>query len=249
MPSGPDSCLIRLRRAELECARPYFEHAARVLEIGGGSGYQASILKSWGCQVTSIDITRAANECSYHPVCIYDGVRIPAGRDQFDIVFSSNVLEHVERLPELLRDTDRVLKPMGLAIHILPTSSWRLWTSLTHYPHLVKVLLGLPFAKDRTNDAGPAHTALKKYGFSDFVRRVIFAPPHGIHSSAIGELYYFRKSHWSRLFKENGFDSIQTTFTGVYYSGNVLIPTLSIKTRKRLSTLAGSSTCMFILKH
>ena len=60
-----------------------------------------------------------------------------------DVVFSSNVLEHVAAIDAFLDETARVLKPEGRAIHILPTPAWRGWSMLTYYGWLAKRVLGL----------------------------------------------------------------------------------------------------------
>ncbi len=55
--------LEALRRTELQAVRAWFPPHARVLEVGGDTGYQASLLASWGCNVASVDIP----EPPYHP--------------------------------------------------------------------------------------------------------------------------------------------------------------------------------------
>ena len=74
------------RRAELAAVERFFAPTSRVLEIGGGSGWQASIMASWGCDVQSIDIEPHAKP--HHPVARYDGRAIPFETATFDIVFS-----------------------------------------------------------------------------------------------------------------------------------------------------------------
>ena len=121
-----DDLLEKLRRAEIESVREWFRPGTRVLEIGGGSGWQASLIASWGCEVVSIDVAdRPAPPVQYFPVQTYDGEHIPFPDDSFDLVVSSNVLEHVRALVPLLAETRRVLRPGGQAVHILPSSSRR----------------------------------------------------------------------------------------------------------------------------
>lgn len=95
--------LLLVRHAEIEAVRRWLTPGTRVLEIGGGNGYQAGIIASWGCEVHSIDVSQALDHMKgYYPVGEYDGERIPFPQESFDTVFSSNVLEHVERLPDML---------------------------------------------------------------------------------------------------------------------------------------------------
>ncbi|MGH7963425.1 MAG: class I SAM-dependent methyltransferase, partial [Candidatus Binatia bacterium] len=100
--------LERLRRHEIDTVRHWFQPGMRVLELGGGSGFQASILASRGCEVLSIDLPeRPIPRQIYYPVQAYDGHTIPAADASFDVVFSSNVLEHIWPLPPILRETRR----------------------------------------------------------------------------------------------------------------------------------------------
>ncbi len=131
----------RLRTSELEQVRTYFDSNMRILEIGGGNGLQASKIAEWGCQVTSVDLPDRENKAIYFDVKDYDGENLPFNDHFFDIVFSSNVLEHVEKIDKVLSESKRVLKPTGLAIHIMPTPSWRFWTIISHYPYLLGSLL------------------------------------------------------------------------------------------------------------
>ena len=53
---GMNSLLEKLRGAELEVIKRWFRPGMKVLEIGGGSGFQASVVASWGYQLMSIDL-------------------------------------------------------------------------------------------------------------------------------------------------------------------------------------------------
>ena len=72
------------------------------------------------------------------PVIVYDGQSIPLESDSVDIVFSSNVLEHIRDVEPFQSEVHRVLKPGGNAVHVLPTSSWRFWTSITSFPDKIR---------------------------------------------------------------------------------------------------------------
>jgi ubiquinone/menaquinone biosynthesis C-methylase UbiE len=128
----------RIRRQELELVKRWIRPGSRVLEIGGGSGFQAALLAAWGCEIISIDLAGKASPekqgfgKQYWPVEAYDGRRLPFGDREFDVVYSSHMLYHVEALPQFLGEMQRVLRPGGLALHLLPSASWRWWTNLTY---------------------------------------------------------------------------------------------------------------------
>ena len=55
-----ESRLLEYRAFEIGALRAYFKPGLRVLEIGGGNGWQARQIQQWGCATSSIDI--GANE-------------------------------------------------------------------------------------------------------------------------------------------------------------------------------------------
>lgn len=69
-----------------------------------------------GFDVSGIDIPSSnLKDDRIWPVTDYDGKNIP-----FDIVFSSNVLEHIPHIYDFQGEIERVLKPGSIVIHILP---------------------------------------------------------------------------------------------------------------------------------
>jgi 2-polyprenyl-3-methyl-5-hydroxy-6-metoxy-1,4-benzoquinol methylase len=88
--------------------------SGRVLEIGAGTGWQAQVLERRGYQVSAIDLAQSPYRADrVWPVAEYDGRTIPFGDGLFDIVFTSNVLEHIPHVREFQKEIHRVLKPEG----------------------------------------------------------------------------------------------------------------------------------------
>ncbi len=74
------------------------------------------------------------------PIIDYDGRAIPLPDASVDVVFSSNVLEHVRDLASLQTEIKRVLAPNGMCLHVLPTHAWRMWTTIGSYPDAILYL-------------------------------------------------------------------------------------------------------------
>lgn len=134
--------LQQIREYELQQILPLLPKSASILEIGAGSGWQARCLMESGYHIEAIDI--AASQYVEHqafPITVYDGRSIPFSDDTFDVVFSSNALEHIAHLSEFESEIKRVLKPTGIAVHIVPTTAWRFWTLITHHFYVLQRLL------------------------------------------------------------------------------------------------------------
>lgn len=240
--------LETLREAEFMAVRNCFKTGQRVLEIGGGSGFQASLMASLGCNVTSIDVAVAKSSGHFFfPVEKYDGRAIPFGDAEFDLVFTSNVLEHISDLEAMLREIRRTLKLKGVAIHILPTPAWRLWTSLAHYVYLGLRILGLrrPVADGSVPSVAEK---LQHKGIWHVLRRAFVAGPHGEYPSALSELYYFSKRRWLKVFRDHEFEARRVVESGIFYTGYGLLPGLSLDTRRAMAKLLGSATCIYVLQ-
>jgi SAM-dependent methyltransferase len=240
--------LERLRAAEIATVRSWFAPGARVLEIGGGNGYQASLIASWGCVVESIDLAgRRPWSVQYHPVGNFDGSMIPYPDACFDIVYSSHVLEHVANLSALVADTRRVLRPDGRAVHVVPTSAWRFWTSLAHYPYLLKYALLKEMPMPDLEKAPDVTTVLRGRGLGFVVKRALSAGPHGAYRNAAVELVAFSEPRWRRVFARHGFAVDDAYSAGPFHTGYCLMPRLDIDARRRLARLLGATSKAYVL--
>jgi SAM-dependent methyltransferase len=205
-------------------------------------------LSSWGHDVTSLDVTPPVpGAAQFHPVMLYDGKSIPYGDCSFDVVFSSHVLEHAQALDRLLRESSRVLKPGGHAIHILPSPVWRFWTSVAHYPYVALRGLGVRLAIP----SGVVPSVVEKMqhrGVWYVIRRAFTAGPHGEYPSALSEMYYFSKLRWLKVFRENGFEVIRVAEGGLFYTGYGLLPWLSLGAREKMAKVMGCATYVYLLR-
>jgi SAM-dependent methyltransferase len=228
-----------LRLAELNRIARQFPPGARILELGAGTGVQALDLTRRGFDVAAIDLSSSqyANDQMF-PVQAYDGRRIPFADSSFDVVFSSNVLEHIRDLSALHTEARRVLRPGGRCVHVMPTHVWKLSSALTAYPDAV--VCGIAFLRGQLSFR---HAARGIYS------RLLRTHRHGERGSTFSEFWLFRPRWWRQHFEAHGFRIEHEEPMGLLYTGNMLFgERLSFDARAKLATILGSSTHLFAIR-
>ncbi len=104
----------------------------RVLEVGSGSGSRAVAVALRGAEVAGIEPSEAGVEASRLRAARYPGIeaqfqvgvgeRLPFPDGSFDLVFSTEVLQHVQDLSRTIAETARVLRPGGHCYHEGPNN-------------------------------------------------------------------------------------------------------------------------------
>lgn len=97
----------------------------RVLEIGSGAGYGAYYVSQTAAEMIGVDLDQAnlaqARRLFHRPnlaFLLMDATRLAFPRGVFDVVYSFQVIEHIEedRLPIFLQEIARVLAPDGCCV-------------------------------------------------------------------------------------------------------------------------------------
>jgi ubiquinone/menaquinone biosynthesis C-methylase UbiE len=240
--------LEQLRLWEMDRLIELVPRGSRVLEFGAGTGEQAKILANHGFEVFAIDL--ASSSYSDHrvfPVVDYDGARLPLDDHSVDVIFSSNVLEHVENLPAVLNEFRRILKPGGFGIHVMPTPSWRFWTFVA----------GIPTAAVATWRTArhlitPPGNASRSQAFKQNARQIagaVLPIGHGVSKEGISELWTFSPRAWKKRFGKNGHVVVEDAPMRLFYTGHMALGSrLSAASRERLSYLLGSATRIYVVK-
>lgn len=117
----------------------------RALDIGCGTGINASKLDSLGFKVSGVDLSETAikkfKEQGYDGL-VYDvSSDIPFDDNTFELVFVSEVIEHLDDVSSFLIEIKRVLKPQGCLVLSTPNSvfwAYRLLTLLGKSPSEVQ---------------------------------------------------------------------------------------------------------------
>ncbi|WP_445146217.1 class I SAM-dependent methyltransferase [Dyella sp. Tek66A03] len=236
-----------MRSVELALAIPLLPAGGRILELGAGDGWQASILAQHGFTVTAIDVAGVtAGATQYAPVTLYDGRTLPFPDASFEAVYSSNVLEHVKDFDRIQAELARVLTADGVAVHCVPSVTWRFWTTLGHPIHAAKWVLSSrkrAASPPDSSQASDISRPLVDQRLLRLLRLGLIAPRHGEHGNLITEHYLFSRGAWKRRFEQTGWQIHAIRPTGLFYSGNEIFGLrLARRFRGSMAKILGSST-------
>ena len=233
--------LNELRRWEIRAVEDLFPRRARILEIGAGTGAQAAWLAQQGFNVEAVDLVDSNYAAAaVFPVQRYDGVHLPWTDHSFDVVYTSNVLEHIKDLGTFHKEVRRVLATGGRCIHVVPTHTWRVWTSL----EAPIAALTAPFSPRRWGtQPRPSMAALRRLLGPLLPRR------HGERGTVWSEIWLYHPSTWRSSFKAYGLRVDLDRPVGLFYAGHDLFgDRLSLRRRAQLARRLGSACHVFVLR-
>ena len=199
-----------LRLRDLEQLKGHLDlpRNSKVLELGAGDGVQTTVLRKLFDDVVPIDVDPSG---VVEGLIVADAADLPFEDNSFNVIFSSNVLEHVEDLDAAFAEMKRVLKPGGVMVHTMPTSIWKLIQLLLRpVASLVKIVKRLvPGLGKSSGRAVPLSHGESPRVSRSLVGRVIglVVPTiHGTSGNHISELIEFSARSWQRKFDVVGLE-------------------------------------------
>jgi SAM-dependent methyltransferase len=99
---------------------PRVSNSAKALDIGCRDGYWSEKLKAKGYEVKSLDVEPHYPEALAHDI----ETGLPYKDNSFDVLWCTEVIEHLYRPEELFKEVERVLKSGGRAVFTTPNSAW-----------------------------------------------------------------------------------------------------------------------------
>lgn len=244
--------LHQLRRFELSEIVKSIPVGTKLLEIGGGTGYQAHLLQERGYPVVSVDIPDSMHSSGrlFGNVMEYDGLRLPFADASFDAALSSHVLPCVANPAVLHRELARVLRPGGFVVHVVPTHFWGLWrlalyhlfVAATVRDRLVGRIVGGAFPRHPASGEGRALSR----GAISILRRCLAPKRIGAQGNILTEFWSFRPARWRGHLECNGWAATEERPVSIYHTGyRFLGSRLRTSNRRRLARLLGPSTWLF----
>jgi SAM-dependent methyltransferase len=116
-PALPTHCSAQVLAEDLVPALLAVRPGALVVDLGCGRGDSVDVFRAADPGVRWIGVEVSDSEYATRPdveLRLFDGVLLPFEDASIDVVFSKQVLEHVERPHELVPEVARVLRPGGV---------------------------------------------------------------------------------------------------------------------------------------
>ena len=109
---------------------PFDIRGLKGLDLGCGSGWFSKKAVERGIHLSSLDISqnlaRITQKRTSSNVVVADAVSLPFPENSFDIIISSEMIEHLGDVECGIREISRVLSPEGILVLTTPNRRW-LW--------------------------------------------------------------------------------------------------------------------------
>lgn len=227
--------LYRVRERELRMVLNYINISpdTRILEIGCGDGCQSFILRTYSNYVVSTDITTEYGYTELNVLC--NGEYLPFKDSQFDIVYSSNVLEHIRDKRKALNEMKHVLADDGTIIIMVPTSTVRILYACIYYPYMAYCFLRLILERIFQEKVT---IRKEKHPLTYYCLPLV----HGTYRNIFEETKSYLIRNWVKLFRNDGLEVLKVVKTLLYAPLEFPLPVID------LSRVGICSTVAFILK-
>lgn len=200
--------LHELRRIEFErtITSVPLGRESTVLELGCGDGFQLDLLRQRFGRVLAIDPEAFPDSAAGFVKSMAEALPFPDG--QFDLVISSNVVEHLHDRKSAMEEVRRVLRPGGYAAHIVPVRVWKFASLVLNplgYPFLVIEKLWDRLRREVSGTARARPYVVPSPGMLQVLGRWFYPPIHGTFPSHMAEFWSYGRKQWKQTFALPGF--------------------------------------------
>ncbi len=219
--ADPTESLHRFKQREIaavfgRCPRKLFR---RALELGAGDGYTSTLLAEYVQELICTDmnprrLTGIDTDSVAFRILDAEEVGEQFSSGEFDLVYSSSLLEHLPDPGRALRGIHRILRDDGISIHLMPNRLWKGTTVLLYIPNRLltsveKLLIAATPSSGRTHS-----TRRPPYGGNNlklarrkqsFLTKQFLPRTHGVSGNTLAEFLAFGKARWVHEFQLAGF--------------------------------------------
>jgi len=198
------------------------------LEIGAGDGYQSRIIVDYlkKLMVTELSKSRlktVRDKRIEYFICDAEKLGSKFNNDQFDLIFSSHLIEHLPNPEKMMHSCYNLINENGLVIHVVPSCWYAFFRLLFWYP---SIFVRYKYRQHKNNKIdlfklkNPIiNNNLKvKYKPRLKIFEILLPRPHGVSIGIIREIWDLRKKRWKNFFIKNKFDVIEI-INGSCFSG------------------------------
>jgi len=204
------------------------------LELGAGDGFQSTLLTKFVSHLISTEynskrLKKTKTKTIEYRICDAEQLEKYFKKNQFDLIFSSNLLEHLVNPNKTLISIYDLLRADGITIHVLPNPFWKIISLWLYIPNNI-----LRFLNSKTKNNGHKNNQnqneiclhkeekkgnkikrgsgnnpklVKKRKSS--IYRFLIQEPHGVSSNNIIEIFAFSKFRWNKEFKKANLNLIR----------------------------------------
>ena len=213
------------------------------LELGCGRGDYSKYLAEYCVHLTATEYDatklspRNEGKITFDLADAQDLSRFPDAH--FDLIYSSNVIEHLPHVDRCLAECRRTLKDDGILVHSVPNRTWKVFKLLLFYPSLAK-MVWRRIGRRRRPAAGTSGGAIeaqprRRSGFS---LASLVPAIHGSSKSHWEEFRTWGEKHWLRTFRRNQLEVVEIVRLPFYFGYGYDFPRLI-----RIGNLLGLSGC------
>ena len=243
---------LKMRSREIDTVfksvpKDCFEDA---LELGAGDGAQSKLIARYCQQLLSTDLNADRLEQDTYPKVTYkicDAMDIPFESARFDLIYSSNLFEHVPDPKRALYEMKRVLRDDGVMAHIIPNRFWKFLHLAMFLPNelVIALEIALTAGKSRRSSNRSFRGNNLQRETPSFLRRHIWPTVHGEYKNHMEEFIRMGSGYWQKIFTESGFEVVGT-ITGLPVHSPYRF---GFETLRRLLEDRGLSSCNgYVLK-
>jgi len=216
-----------------------------ILEFGCGDGFQIPFLEKISNNVTAIDIEIDANlKNRYSNTVVFQSSinHTPFDDNQFHLIFSNHVIEHLEDLQGATREMIRIGSDECLYVFSVPTNIWLLLSFPAQYYRKIKYIFGL--LNKNVSDGVKIENNINSTNKLSSLLQKIMPKGHGVYTGFFECYSSFRIKSWNKLFNELGFNIIGIKPLLLYSASEFpVFPTTHLFTR-----FGVCSSVLFVLK-